>query len=286
MAITKSDAIRVWTVAGAMCSFTGCRKDLLRDESTTLQGEIAHIIASSMNGPRGRVPLSEAERDDPSNLLLLCPNHHAEIDGDPAAWTTETLIDMKQEHETWVARQRRLGEDTTASFGSPYLMNVRRVLLDPAARGIREDLDDLDLRQVDRLSSLTFGVSLRLVTAVEDLLSRWEARAVDVTRADIDESAVGARVKLINRFYTKNCPYPGHEVPMTGDLTRDPHLWSHVGHRRAYIPLDPRWFTSNSSYTWFTAGNARFAVLGNLMDVSDERLLISPLVVAIPTPEW
>jgi hypothetical protein len=268
-----------------MCAFPECRRDLLQHESATLQGEIAHIIAVSSGGPRGRDGLPAAERDLFENLLLLCPNHHSEVDGDTRRWSIGQLRQMKREHEAWVKRQRALGETANSTFGSPYYMNVRRILLDPSARGVRDDLDRLDLTKLGRLDGLEFGTALRIVSAVEDLISRWEARAMSLEAGAVGTDDVGARVKVVGRFYTKNCPTPGTDYELTGNIATDPHIWTRVGKAKATVPLDPRWFTSNSSYVWFTAGNARFAVIGNLMSATTGELVIAPLVVALPNPE-
>lgn len=286
MSISRQTAIRVWTAAGGMCSFDGCRQDLLEHESRRLQGEIAHIVATSSEGPRGDARASSDQLHASSNLLLLCPNHHTEVDADPEIWTIERLHDLKDRHETWVAEQREQGDPMPLEFGSAYLLNARRVLLDPAARGVRDDLDVLDLRHLERFNGLDFGVALHLVTACEDVLRRWNAHAIDLAASEVRADLVGARIRLTKQFFTKNCPAPATELSMTGDRDRDPHLWTRVGGRQAFVPLDPRWFTSNSSYTWFAAGNARFTVLGNLMNATDDELVIAPLVVALPKPEW
>jgi hypothetical protein len=240
VAVTTKTAVRVWTAAGSMCSFPGCRRDLLWHESATLQGEIAHIVALSLGGPRGQDDLPAAERDRFENLLLLCPNHHAEVDGNTQQWSVERLRKVKSDHEAWIKRQRALGEITNSTFGSPYYINIRRILLDPSARGIRDDLDQLDLSKLDSLVGLEFGAALRIVSGVEDLISRWEARAVSLEAGAVSTDDVGARVKVVSRFYTKNCPSPGNHHQLTGDITSPPPLdtsWRGKGDRAARSAL-------------------------------------------------
>ncbi|QFY63493.1 hypothetical protein FZ934_24915 (plasmid) [Rhizobium grahamii] len=83
-----------------------CRKLLVVDETETddpaLIGEMAHMVAESVDGPRGVSPLTPAERDLYGNLLLLCRNHHREIDEQPLHWTVERLQILKADHEAWV----------------------------------------------------------------------------------------------------------------------------------------------------------------------------------------
>ncbi|MCA1696032.1 MAG: hypothetical protein LC749_15635, partial [Actinobacteria bacterium] len=60
----------------------------------------AHIVASSRQGPRGGIPLSDDERDTrASNRILFCPTHHTEVDKQPLVYTVEVLRQMKKDHE-------------------------------------------------------------------------------------------------------------------------------------------------------------------------------------------
>jgi hypothetical protein len=72
-------------------------------------GEIAHIVAKSPEGPRGSNPLPVAERDEYSNLILLCPTHHKIVDDNEPDWPVEVLQQVKVDHEKWVANQLEAG---------------------------------------------------------------------------------------------------------------------------------------------------------------------------------
>jgi hypothetical protein len=68
----------------------------------------AHIVARKEDGPRGKSPLSAKQRDSYSNLILLCPTHHATIDdipNGPQEYTVERLQQIKAEHEAWAMAQ-------------------------------------------------------------------------------------------------------------------------------------------------------------------------------------
>lgn len=61
---------------------------------------MAHIVARSTEGPRGQNALTRAERDHYDNLILLCPNCHADIDDvNPGDWPVELLHRTKREYE-------------------------------------------------------------------------------------------------------------------------------------------------------------------------------------------
>ncbi len=58
--------------------------------------------------------MSEQELDDPSNLLLLCGNHHKLVDDQPRTHTVEVLRRFKADHERWVREKLGREVDTLA----------------------------------------------------------------------------------------------------------------------------------------------------------------------------
>ena len=87
--------------SGGRCQFEGCNKYLLRDDITSEElndANIAHIVASSSNGPRGACNSHELS-DDINNLMLLCKTHHKLVDDNPEEYTVERLTKMKLSQE-------------------------------------------------------------------------------------------------------------------------------------------------------------------------------------------
>jgi hypothetical protein len=81
-------------------------------------GEAAHIIAASPDGPRaGSMPLGWVEADlaTERNGLWLCPHCHTKIDKDPARYTTEALLYEKMIKE----QERNRIADPRARFYVP-----------------------------------------------------------------------------------------------------------------------------------------------------------------------
>ena len=68
-------------------------------------GEICHIHARKPGGPRWKEGFSQEERNSPANLIMLCPNHHAVVDGQPEFYTAEMLRQWKREHESKIKNQ-------------------------------------------------------------------------------------------------------------------------------------------------------------------------------------
>lgn len=62
-------------------------------------GEICHIKARSKKGPRCDASLTQAEKDDYPNLLLLCRTCHKLVDSDETTYTSELLTNIKELHE-------------------------------------------------------------------------------------------------------------------------------------------------------------------------------------------
>ncbi len=97
----------LWGRSGNRCAI--CKIELTPDGETDTIGEIAHIVGRSPDGPRGDGSLPLSERDDFSNLILLCPNHHSEIDKFSEKWSIPKLLQIKSDHEKWVSDQLEHG---------------------------------------------------------------------------------------------------------------------------------------------------------------------------------
>lgn len=103
MAVSDKDIKLLWGRAAGMCSKPDCRRKLSdlgeRDESY-LVGEMAHVIAKNVGGPRTD---GKGGADTYDNLILLCPTDHRDIDKSPEGTYPEALLHAwKREHETWI----------------------------------------------------------------------------------------------------------------------------------------------------------------------------------------
>ena len=90
----------LWGRSGNSCAFPGCSQILVAQsekEDYAIIGDMAHIIAASQEGPRGKS--QDVDPGEVSNIILLCPTHHRLIDQDPASYPPEELRRWKQEHE-------------------------------------------------------------------------------------------------------------------------------------------------------------------------------------------
>jgi len=155
----------LWGRSANRCAI--CKIELTPDGEIETIGEIAHIISRSPQGPRGDDALLSTERDDYSNLILLCPNHHSEIDKFPDSWPTEKLHQLKEEHEKWVSEQLQQGAISFKSIdNSSFLQAIRNswvsfskskiwVVASLTPLKVDDDsIDPLETNVVDTLNSL------------------------------------------------------------------------------------------------------------------------------------
>jgi hypothetical protein len=95
--------------AGGRCQFENCNKNVFLDKVTltdTNNSNVAHIIASSPDGPRGNEAESFALSNKIENLMLMCLEHHHLIDAkeNEALYTVERLRAMKASQEERVQK--------------------------------------------------------------------------------------------------------------------------------------------------------------------------------------
>ncbi len=100
----RADLLLLWSRSGGFCCFPDCSELLVRQASngdqSAILGEIAHIEASSDFGPRSNPNLSDRQRDEYSNLILLCRNHHRLVDARDSTYTADMLRGWKEDTET------------------------------------------------------------------------------------------------------------------------------------------------------------------------------------------
>lgn len=123
--INQGTVAELWWRAAGRCEFNGCQKPLYKHVITMQDcniSNIAHIIAVSSDGARGESDLTPDERNNISNLMLMCPDCHRLIDHEgKLQYTVKQLRDMKSHHEQRMEMLTGLKEDKQArivTFGS------------------------------------------------------------------------------------------------------------------------------------------------------------------------
>lgn len=146
---------------GNRCAMPKCTNQIIADATAfsdeAVIGHIAHIYASSDNGPRGKPGLTKTERDAPDNLLLLCPTHHAIVDKQHDSYPASMLIDWKEGRE----RHYREGiKDRINDLGFKELEFAAKSLLAAAAT---ENSDYRNIHPTDKIAKNRLGIASEML---------------------------------------------------------------------------------------------------------------------------
>lgn len=149
---TNITVMKLVANAGGRCQFSGCNKQLFID-SITMEDlnntNVAHIVASSLDGPRGNEESFKLS-DKLENLMLLCQEHHKLIDERPNEYTVEILKEMKNSQEEEVKKlldEMHYPETKVVVFESPIKNKIKaKVDFKKACEAIRESEKKSDSR--------------------------------------------------------------------------------------------------------------------------------------------
>jgi HNH endonuclease len=116
MSVSYPVKIQVWAAAAGRCC--KCKMILIKepndDQAHFTIGEVAHIHGEHVGAKRFRHEFSEEQTNSFPNLMLMCPNHHTEIDRDDVTYTVDVLKRMKVEHEDWIKKQLSIAAFNTS----------------------------------------------------------------------------------------------------------------------------------------------------------------------------
>lgn len=93
---------RLYSLSGNRCAFPNCSVVFLNSENDLNLSNICHIEDANQSThklDRYNSKMTDKERADYNNLILLCPNHHKLTD-DPLLYTVQVLQKMKRDHES------------------------------------------------------------------------------------------------------------------------------------------------------------------------------------------
>lgn len=146
--LSTAGARRVWHDAAGRCMFRGCGVDLGLTSLTTTSaavGYLAHIVAADPDGPRGSQADSYRLSDDPSNVMLMCDEHHRLIDRiDPDGFPADVLGEMRREHVN-IVREALKGLALPRSKAMAVLSNIASVWTQASERDVRQAMLDRGL---------------------------------------------------------------------------------------------------------------------------------------------
>lgn len=108
----ESTVRRLYAPSMNVCAFPDCQTQLVTIDTRTVIGEVCHIHAQNVGGPRYLASQTDEDRHGFDNLVLMCRNCHKVIDAveNVAKYSDEWLREVKRSHED---RARRSGEIPT-----------------------------------------------------------------------------------------------------------------------------------------------------------------------------
>ena len=169
MAISDKTRKRLWAKSGNRCAV--CKEELFNGSDEDLGavniGEECHIISSKTAGPRHKAELPSYDSYD--NLLLLCRNHHKEIDTLTETFTEELLRYLKTSHENWVFQSLQSTLKAPSNNAPQYLKRIfsgkELVAIISDTHAYRSDYDEQD----DSNENEYLGSILQVLTDYGDL---------------------------------------------------------------------------------------------------------------------
>ena len=105
----------LFSASGNRCAFPGCDRALIASEDDItvemVLGEIAHIVGLAESTARWRADISDADRNSPENLVVLCRDHHKIVDNksNERRYSEIVMRRMKSEHERAQSSTRPAG---------------------------------------------------------------------------------------------------------------------------------------------------------------------------------
>ncbi len=157
MSISVKTRKILWAKSGNCCAI--CKTELIHNSNEVKSiniGDECHIISKEINGPRHKPDYEDY--DTYENLLLLCKNHHREVDENFESFSEEVLTYIKLTHENWV--NERLKVKSSNNKGS-FLLRIKTgnqllsILSDTHAS--RTSWDEVETKEESELLSSFFG---------------------------------------------------------------------------------------------------------------------------------
>jgi len=170
MGISNKTRKTLWGRSGNRCAL--CRTVLINSEDENdinlNLGEECHIISSKPNGPR-HDPDYDKDYDGYQNLILLCRNHHREIDERILSYPVAKLTAIKKAHEEWVNNKFKTGKKQLPKVGVLFKMETGKQIIEKIKGTHMYQFDYDELKNVEEIDFI--GGFYEYLTDWADLLA-------------------------------------------------------------------------------------------------------------------
>ena len=90
-------------LSGNQCAIPGCNSRLVaqktEEDPSAVVADLAHISGENPGSARYNPEMPAEKRNEPDNLVYVCPTHHRQIDRQGSSYTVEDLRSIKANHE-------------------------------------------------------------------------------------------------------------------------------------------------------------------------------------------
>ena len=116
--------LRLFADSGGYCQNPGCLEWLFREigDKQIHIAEMAHVFSASDTGPCANQRLSEEERGDYKNLILLCPTCHTIVDKAEEEYSETTVLAWKLSHRAKIAERFVSAEYSSRSLAREAIL--------------------------------------------------------------------------------------------------------------------------------------------------------------------
>jgi len=260
-----------------------------------INGIAAHICAASVGGPRHDPEQTSNERASISNAIWLCASCASLIDKNNGhGFSVKKLHQWKadaeqQSHEALLSNAAFRRPVWLDRLSTIHFANVPRL----AQMLAKDEIPDWLIQHL-RDGFPSQGMIVRELVAVDKAVEVANVEAIpleDVLPPSND--IIGTVISFHHTCYTKNGvgarSKADEESIRVFDQQKSPHFYIKSGGAKFFFPYDPRWVTTTTAYTDFSAGRVKFAGLGIVKRVSEDssEVIVSPLLVGLPRhPSW
>jgi hypothetical protein len=291
MGLTVKTQKHIWGLFAGRCAM--CKELLIEDDDSigrSLVGEVAHKAGERPDAARYDASMTDEERNDPENLMLLCRKHHKIIDDNELIYTLEKLSTIRADYLSWLAQQLAGATPWKLKVSAFAYLNVPRLVEYATMQGYRIRSPDL------APNTILHNLGFELGRVMEDFRRPLESMTISSIGVDqinfAHEDYVGQVVNFDRlRFRTKNLPAgiprPGTVTSFAGDLATDPHIYHRFKKWTLVLNVDPRWITTTTAFTLFRpqSGSSVFTGFGRIHSVDLENMRMTATALAIGVPQ-
>lgn len=172
---------RLYTVSGNQCSFPRCIKPMFNNEGNFV-GQVCHISAAMTGGERFDPQMTNEQRRDFDNLMLMCYDHHIETNKENE-YPTQRLRQFKKDHEkrftnfdTMIALMQDSIVDVTSTIKASSIDNLQALNIDTSGNQYDQPFDTDDINAFNSMIKVfeTLSPQARKTFAISLSRSKYE----------------------------------------------------------------------------------------------------------------